>query len=514
MAIARGTVRRSIALITLGWFVLFPIALPATRVRAAETQRPAAEIASYYYHWHQSQEAPVEMIPASDGVCMLQVMQGKFLGRGEAVWVRINAETGRWELGGESKQKHLFAAARCVEFAAFQLPPGSTLRINTITDVVARKSDRYGKRAELGDRSNFCVINGMSGKMGGAGERAWLALASIDRTTSRTELQVSTNQRELWSTSTCLVIDGVALPRSTITDAWFNGTPSRFNVRQGQPAARMPSSTDALCGLTNIAGKFYGAGENVGISRDSDDTQYLYAMSKQKGVEVGATCLYFDQRQLVTPPASPAPAGPAAPIPGGSSPSTPGGSAPGGSASGVSVEPGFFIGSAEWSQEPLTTAGDRTVRHSARGITFSGPSGEVFLEGSNLYYMVVGSANHVAVLRINSLSNQNDYTISVVNFATSPPSIQSVVYLSAPRTVFPPGLLHSQGNGAALIVVAPQGGRTLISGAFRSDTGALLCPAVGTVELTGDVAAEAVGKQIIIRYTTAAGRNDIGCTVP
>jgi hypothetical protein len=79
-------------------------------------QWPRTARSSWYEHyWAQRRADPVSLpVREAEGFCYLSMVQGKFEGGGEEVLVY--ASRGRWQLGGQSRQEGVAAAARCVEF--------------------------------------------------------------------------------------------------------------------------------------------------------------------------------------------------------------------------------------------------------------------------------------------------------------------------------------------------------------------------------------------------------------
>lgn len=113
--------------------------------------------------WDQGRPE-VNLGPAADRVCMLTAVGGKFMGRGESVYVRVGGDT--WYLGGTSKQRGVFAAARCI------VKPG-------ISYGPERDWQQGMGRIEMSNKRNAaCFLTAISGKFAGGGEQVFVDYAN------------------------------------------------------------------------------------------------------------------------------------------------------------------------------------------------------------------------------------------------------------------------------------------------------------------------------------------------
>lgn len=238
----------------------------ATELDHAEDVASASqELQSHVeFHWTQG-SSPVPMGASSDRMCFLTGVQGKFEGDGESVQVYISR--GSWYLGGTSKQHGVAAYANCVPLNW----AGRSLSYSE------EYSWSQGKPAVSmgGHPGRGCFLTRMTGKFMGRGERVstyvdgnvwWLGGTS--------------RQNSVGASARCLV--------NATTLGWFlwyQGLREPTWMR-----APVAPSTDYACGLTEVTGKFRGAGEYV-RAFEAGESWYLGGASKQIDVAAEALCV-------------------------------------------------------------------------------------------------------------------------------------------------------------------------------------------------------------------------------
>lgn len=213
-------------------------------------------VVSSEFHWSQG-SAPVPMGPASDRVCFLTRVTGRFAGGGETVHAYINGNS--WYLGGTSYQVNVAATARCVLVAG-------------ASQYSTEYSWSQGAYAtHMGSGSNrACFLTRMSGRFKGGGEEIWAYRSGPS-----------------WYLGGRSQQSGVSAGARCVNVSWYSGA---YSWSQGAHSVYMGSQSSRACFLTRVTGRFEGGGESVRVFL-SGSSWYLGGNSRQRGVGGSARCM-------------------------------------------------------------------------------------------------------------------------------------------------------------------------------------------------------------------------------
>lgn len=232
-----------------------------------EAEDPEAVVVATYT-WYPG-GGSVDMGPVNDRVCFLRGFQGRLesmLNSGEGA-VRIY--NGRWQLSGS-----IFDTTRvdavCVPLDWY----GQSLWYS-----IEYYVDGFDKTlADLGPTAGkVCFLTAVGGKFEGGGE-----VVQVYQSNGRWYLSAQSNQNHNASQNNL-----IGRARCVNNSAWISGP---YNWQQGQPPVTMASVSDWICGLTRIAGKFEGGGENVEVWA-TGGAWTLGGNSQQAGVAASGYCL-------------------------------------------------------------------------------------------------------------------------------------------------------------------------------------------------------------------------------
>lgn len=208
------------------------------------------------------------MIHASNGVCFLTSVEGKFEGDKEAIEMYI--QYNQWFLSGGSNYQHTVAgAATCVRWNEFS--------VNSYSIYGPYKWTQGNEKTYLGDfnqGNGLCFLSRVAGKFRGSGEHIEV---TIDPYSGRWTLGGASSQVGVNATAYCI--------QTAQNDTKLT---SEFTWNQGSPTIVLGSDY-ASCFLTGIKGKFQGSGERVTISSNLNEW-YLGGTSSQFGVAASARC--------------------------------------------------------------------------------------------------------------------------------------------------------------------------------------------------------------------------------
>lgn len=188
--------------------------------------------------------------------CYLTWITGHFAGRGEKV--EITRDSNWWWLGGTSQQNDVRALAHCV--SAYDSSGDSEG-----TWVQGQAPVNLGSSS-----GRICLLTSFSGKFMGAGE-----YVQITESRGSWWLSGGSGQTDVQATAHCFNV-----PSYTQEYTWT----------QGQSAVKIGDAKQIACGLTYASGRFYGAGEFVGVEKWFEDAWYLGGYSEQIDVSGKARC--------------------------------------------------------------------------------------------------------------------------------------------------------------------------------------------------------------------------------
>lgn len=213
-------------------------------------------VVSSEYHWSQG-SSPVPMGSASDRVCFLTRVTGRFAGGGEKVQAYVYG--GSWYLGGTSHQKGVAATARCVFVASASQYSGE----------YSWSQGSYPIHMGSG-AGRVCFLTMMSGRFKGGGEEIWAY-----RSGPSWYLDGRSRQK------------GVSAGARCVQATWYSGP---YVWSQGAHSVYMGSQSDRACFLTRVTGQFEGGGESV-QTFTSGGSWYVGGSSHQRGVGASARCM-------------------------------------------------------------------------------------------------------------------------------------------------------------------------------------------------------------------------------
>lgn len=241
-------------------FVPPPPAADELEKQAAGTGAAVLTQVTPEYSWNQG-DVPTTMSPASNTVCFLVRVTGKFSGGGEEVKTYI--QNGIWYLGGASKQFGVSATARCLHLNA-----GSTY-----TPEVGWSQGQPGSFMAP-EAGNACFLTRMTGKFRGGGEA--LRISPIN---GGWVMGGSSHQVAVGGGGRCVSIASVS-PESS----WSQGNSATF----------LDTVNNRACFLTGVTGNSQGGGESVHVTNFGvQQYWYLTGTSAQAGVAGNARCAHY-----------------------------------------------------------------------------------------------------------------------------------------------------------------------------------------------------------------------------
>lgn len=220
------------------------------------------------YNWSQG-NSRVPMFNASDGVCFLTAVQGKFEGTGEQV--RVYLENNQWFLHGNSTQFGVGGTANCVGWN--EIPTNSVRAISG--PYTWTKGQREPKTRMGTYYSSFCFLSTVSGKFRGDKE-----YVQITREADQWWLSGGSDQNGLTASAYCV---------GTPFNDFYLTNQVTLN-QSSNPTTTLDFGTNyAACFLTRMQGKFQGNGERVSVYNNLGQWS-LQVNSRQFGVSVSTRC--------------------------------------------------------------------------------------------------------------------------------------------------------------------------------------------------------------------------------
>jgi hypothetical protein len=208
------------------------------------------------------------------------------IGRG----VRLGVRDGMWHLSATGAS----ARARCAQWGDFKYA-GSGKLVSSPDGWWASSPSSATK--PLWNKNTLCFMGGAGQGYDGGAQRMNVTPAFDGWKLSTTGTFVDewswlgVTRKPVWASGSAMCID---TQRST---PWRL---SSHSWSQGNPQTWMMKSSEGVCMLTGIGGKFAGAGERVEIVEDSG-YWVLRGQSMQHGVQATAQCVPYSQLVLSAP---------------------------------------------------------------------------------------------------------------------------------------------------------------------------------------------------------------------
>jgi hypothetical protein len=229
------------------------------------------------YTWSQG-DPPVTMLHQSQGMCFLNTVSGHFEGTGEAV--QIDNINGYWTLEGRSQQAGVYAVSICVPWSQLSSNGGWQAGWGYWVDATLPlypKVHRY-----LWADDSFCFLGGVSGSLYGFANGATV---QMDPNTHTWRVDAETPLGgQMSSQGICANFTQAGPARWAGGQIWTQGTSAR----------NLGPTSDRVCALTTVRGRFRGAGESVTVFQTAG-SWWLSGTSQQTGVYAEANCLYLHQ---------------------------------------------------------------------------------------------------------------------------------------------------------------------------------------------------------------------------
>lgn len=220
---------------------------------------------------------------ASDRMCVLTRVGGKFNGLGEKV--HVYQSNGSWFIGGTSLQPGVHGEATCFAHSKF-LANGSS-RWNSSEGVVAdgRKGcTQTTANAWFGDAAT--MLTGMSGYFAGGGE--WVGITQSPGAFTASSATANSCQYAWMQAYYHSFFAGTpgngALAK--LYGSWFHVQTKVGDAPSNNYETRMAPTGEAMCYLVNVAGEFKaGGGEYVTIEpRIDNGTEYWFLRVRSGGM--------------------------------------------------------------------------------------------------------------------------------------------------------------------------------------------------------------------------------------
>jgi hypothetical protein len=193
---------------------------------------------------------PVRLISASEGVCFLTAIGGKFVGDDQHVELSVAADN-YWYLSGQAGDSADRASAYCVRWSDFGATTGRAL--SGAFDVRAPLQGGTDAQVGLWDSRSFCFLTGLQ-----AGLSTPAAYARIEPGFGQFDLQVRSENsfdpyRQVRASASCAYLGQAA------DLLYAGGDPAaygEYSWHQGQDIVFLTGTDDSICFLTGIEGQF------------------------------------------------------------------------------------------------------------------------------------------------------------------------------------------------------------------------------------------------------------------
>jgi hypothetical protein len=219
---------------------------------------------SQQYYWAQG-SAAVTMNPSANNACFLAGLGGRFRGTGEGV--KVEKGTSNWTLSGVSQQQGVRAWGSCFDAAEVSEPFSWSTNSATTSVDMGSSSGRV------------CYLTDFAGLLEGSNYNI-----DINNVNSRWMLTGNAANPQTVQGWTDL-----RTGKAQCAQAVANTAIDTYTWTQGEAPKNMGSTTDRLCVLTGVAGRFFGDTEWVNISVENG-SWILKGSSQQVGVRATARC--------------------------------------------------------------------------------------------------------------------------------------------------------------------------------------------------------------------------------
>lgn len=260
---------------------------------------PAPAFADTSWSW-ETDKPPVRMDRSDASMCLLHRVAGRLSGAGE--FVRVVDDGQFWVLEGQAKSGRVEASAYCVPVANFSPKTGDRWHREWKQNWsgIAGKKVCVQNPAQASNGMTATFISSIGGQFRGTGEFVEIKAPKI------------TNAPTDWVSGTCrdsaetgpmvVAVTSFRTPHSLrnrrVRMVGPNGTRLidlagewRANANTALPLA--PTS-EAMCGLTYVAGSFLSQNDQVGIHA-ADGRWRLSTRSTSGGTYAGARCVAYRQ---------------------------------------------------------------------------------------------------------------------------------------------------------------------------------------------------------------------------
>ena len=253
-----------------------------TEVASSTSEPLIGGWASGIFRWDQGQPA-LSLESTRTHVCVLTQIGGRFAGTGEAV--QLTSNNTNWVLTGFSQQSGVSGEAVCFPLSKFTGVGGTRQFSNEgVASVFSRgkaasQSNGGGcQEAQLvfGLGSDFTFFEGMQGEMAGAGEASTLVQAPSQGTGSIVRSRICTaGVRNTFSRFLRINTPGSIPTQFMNADGAIGdlNAVQEFSIggNRSSDAVVMAPTSQAMCALTRVIGKFAGFGETVQIRPEGDN---------------------------------------------------------------------------------------------------------------------------------------------------------------------------------------------------------------------------------------------------
>jgi hypothetical protein len=235
------------------------------------------------HSWVQGQAAQVPM-SWHDGVCVVSSVGGNFQGLQESVSLTTGSD-GNWHLSGTSATSGVQAEVMCVPWSAFTGSfTGVKLSGNWTLDWNGGASNGT-VQINLWGKDSWCGVRGASGNF--SGDLQDVALFQL--APSPWAFQVDAYSSQINGDAGCF---GFTWPTSVTAKV-----SASFTTDLTHQVVELPPPSQALCGLTSVAGIYHTANSAAFIEIDGN-AQYLINTAQDHagdGEVASAQCMYYAQ---------------------------------------------------------------------------------------------------------------------------------------------------------------------------------------------------------------------------
>jgi hypothetical protein len=245
----------------------------------------------------------------STHICVLSGIKGDLAGDGEHVWVNFFPPNGFWTLSGISGKNNVEARALCVPRSSFSMPSGVSLANTDLVQTRVRSAKKkpwplaqgpvYAEHdVEVGGDSDVGLLAGIGGRVDDSDCEVRIDQGNASR---ETLLHVSNGipfkERTYGDAFALRRSDGRLPWAAKINDRVRYDASPTYGVAAGQVKS-MVATGRGICFLTDIQGKFDGAGDSVRIYPAEVTSSFWVWFLEAKGsstISAAARCIDYDQ---------------------------------------------------------------------------------------------------------------------------------------------------------------------------------------------------------------------------